>query len=211
MSITVLSDVIVPSDIMAAGVRGRQMRANTRVQTSNGRQTINVNWARTLRQYEFGFVPLTLAQWATVEGLFEATDAGAYGMLLADPKDQAVTLLEGVATLVSGTVYQLHKRYTAAGSTRTRDRKITRPLAAGFDIRVSGTPLTEGTQYTLDVATGQVIIPSTPAAADITWAGSFYVPVNFANDQIDWELVRGGLPDNRLAAGPTVTLQEVVE
>jgi uncharacterized protein (TIGR02217 family) len=211
MAITVLSDVIVPNSILSAGVRGKQIRNNTRVEAMNGRQTINVNWARTLRQYEFGFVPLSVDQWATIEAMFEVTEGGAFGMLLADPKDQTAKLTEGVAALMSGTTYQLHKRTTSAGSTRTKDRRITRPVASGFDIKVSGVSLTVGTQYTLNTVTGVVTIPSAPAAATLTWSGSFYVPVHFLSDEIDWELVRGGAFDGRLVAGPTVTLQEVRE
>lgn len=211
MSITVLADVIVPDSVMAAGPRGKSIRNNTRVEAANGRQTISVNWARTLRQYEFGSVPLDLATWALIEGLFEVTEGGAYGMLLPDPKDQRADITQGVATLISGTTYQLHKRYTSAGSTRTKDRRITRPIAAGFDIKVSGTSLTVGTQYTLNTTTGVVTIPSGPAAANITWAGRFYVPVHFASDEIDWDMVRSGPYETRLVAGPSVVLTEVRE
>ena len=211
MSITVLADVIVPNSILAAGVRGKQIRNNTRTEALNGRQTINVNWSRTLRQYEFGFVPLSIDQWATIEAMFEVTEGGAFGMLLQDPKDQTVKITEGVATLISGTTYQLHKRTTSAGSTRTKDRRITRPIAAGFDLKVSGVSLTVGSQYTLNTVTGVVTIPSAPSAATITWSGSFYVPVHFQSDQIDWDIVRSGPYDTRLLAGPTVTLQEVRE
>ncbi len=192
MSITVLADVIVPNSILA------------------GRQTINVNWSRTLRQYEFGFVPLSIEQWATIEAMFEVCEGGAFGMLLADPKDQTVKITEGVATLISGTTYQLHKRTTSAGSTRTKDRRITRPIAAGFDIKVSGVSLT-GAQYTLNTVTGVVTIPSAPSAATLTWSGSFYVPVHFQSDEIDWDMVRSGPYDTRLLAGPTITLSEVRE
>jgi len=211
MSLTVLADVIVPNSILSAGARGKQIRKNTRTTAFNGTEQINVDWSRTLRQYEFGFVPLTVDQWATIEGLHEVTEGGAYGMLLSDPKDQTCPITAGVATLISGTTYQLHKRYTSAGSTRTKDRKITRPIATGFDIKVSGTSLTVGTQYTLNTVTGVVTIPSAPSAATITWSGSFYVPVHFLSDQIDWELVRSGPLDHRLMAGPNVTLMEVSE
>jgi hypothetical protein len=45
----------------------------------------------------------------------------------------------------------------------------------------------------------------------LTWSGDFYVPVHFANDEIDWEMILGGTYDTRLIAGPSVTLQEVRE
>ena len=49
------------------------------------------------------------------------------------------------------------------------------------------------------------------ATEALTWDGGFYVPVQFANDEIDWDLVRSGAYDTRLMAGPSVTLLEVRE
>jgi uncharacterized protein (TIGR02217 family) len=211
MTITVYSDVVMPNNVISAGVRGKQIRSNSRTMAMNGSQSINVNWARTLRQYELGIRPMTVAQWQAIEGMHEVTEGGAFGFLMEDPKDQTVLITEGVATLISGTTYQLKKRYTSAGSTRTKDRKITRPKATGLVIRVSGTTLTVGTQYTINTVTGIVTIPSAPAASTITWSGGFYVPVHFASDEIDWELDLGGSFDNRLLHGPTVIIMEVAE
>ncbi len=211
MSITVFSDVILPSSIISAGARGKQVRNNSRTLASNGVQQINVNWARTLRQYELGVVPLSVADWQTIEGLFEVTEGGAFGFLLSDPKDTKALISDGIATALTSTTFQLQKKYTSAGSTRTKSRKITRPIAGGFDVKVSGVSLTVGSQYTLNTVTGVVTIASAPAAANITWSGSFYVPVHFASDEIDWELVRSGPADSRLMAGPSVTVLEVAE
>jgi len=63
----------------------------------------------------------------------------------------------------------------------------------------------------MNTVTGVVTIPSAPSAATITWSGSFYVPVHFQSDEIDWDMVRSGPYDTRLLAGPTVTLSEVRE
>lgn len=210
MSITVYADVIMPNAILAAGVRGKQIRKNTRTSSHSGAMRVNIDWSRTLRQYEFGFVPLSITQWQTIEGLHEVTEGGAYGFLLEDPKDNAVAISEGVATGLTSTTFQLYKRYTTTGGSRTKDRKLTRPRSSGFVIKVSGTPLGGG-DYSLDTATGIVTIASAPAAANITWSGSFYVPVHFMNDEIDWDLVRGGPTTQRLTAGPNVTLAEVRE
>lgn len=210
-SLTVLNDVIVPDSLVSAGVRGKNIRRNTRTQARNGRMQVNVDADLTQRQYEFGSVPLTLPQWQDLEGLHEVTDGGAFGLLLPDPKDASAAITQGIATLISGTTYQLHKRYTSAGSARTKDRKITRPRPAGFVIKVSGTPLTVGTQYTLNADTGVVTIPSAPSAANLTWSGAFYVPVHFMADELEWDLVRGGPYDGRFVAGPNVVLIEVIE
>lgn len=310
MTITVLADVIVPHSIINTGVRGKQIRKNTRTTSIAGYSTVNVDWSKTLRQYEFGFVPLLPTQWQTIEGLHEVTEGGAYGMLLSDPKDSTVAATEGLLQATNGTnllgtmgvgfgvpAYKLHKRYTSAGSTRTKDRSITRPLAAGIVLKRGAATLVQGAgagQVALDSTTGTLTfvadtsqaitsiavgattqlnfangtgmvaamavgervyitgVTGTAAAAlngqshliasegatsitistattglavtapgtalrypqateALTWSGSFYVPVHFANDEIDWEMVRTGPRDTRLMAGPSVTLQEVRE
>lgn len=141
MPITIYSDVIMPNSVLSAGVRGKQLRRNTRTQAANGQMRINVDWARTLRQYELGFVPMTVAQWQAIEGLHEITDGGAFGFLLEDPKDSAVDAAAGLlypyTTALVGSLgagygvpaHKMYKRYSSAGSARTKDRAITRPRA----------------------------------------------------------------------------------
>lgn len=307
-SLTVYSDVVVPQSLIAAGVTGRQVRRNTRVSAPNGRMRIIADQSRTIRQYEFGIVPLTLAQWQLIEGLYEVTDAGAFGMLMSDPKDNQCAIAEGLlyayTTDLIGTIgtgygvpdYQLHKRYTVTGSSRTKDRIITRPVAAAPILR-GGVAVTYGAgagNVALDADTGRATfvadtsetvssitvgastvlnfaggtpvvaafsvgervylsgITGTAAAAlnglshaitakgassltiststaglavtapgtaykfpqeseSLTWSGSFYVPVHFRDDSIDWDMVRGGPYDTRLIAGPNVVLDEVLE
>lgn len=209
MTLTVYNDVILGGGVIAAaGLQGKQQRNNSRTIAQGGQQRVNINWARTLRQYDLGFIPMLPSVWQTIEGIFEVTEAGAYGFLLEDPKDCSATIATGKASLISGTNYQLFKRYTSTGSTRTKDRNITRPFASGFAIFTSGTPI--GT-FTLDADTGVIAIPAGPSAATLTWSGRFYTPVHFAGDELDWELVRSGPPDQRLIAGRSVTLQEVRE
>lgn len=211
MAITVLDDVILPNSVILAGVRGRQIRRNTRVQNQSGVMQINVDWSRTLREYEIGIAPMPLTSWQAIEGLHEVTEGGAFGFLMEDPKDNAATLTDGVLTAISGSTYQLQKKYTSAGSTRTKNRKITRPRAGSLTITVSGTPLVEGVGFTVNYATGVVTIASAPAASSLAWSGRFYVPVHFQTDMIDWELVAAGQVDSRLLTGQSITLQEVAE
>lgn len=208
-ALTVYNDVILPhSVIAAAGLQGRNQRRNTRKVSQAGFQNINIDWSKTLRQYDLGFIPMLPAQWAYIEGLHEETEGGAYGFLIEDPKDCSATVATGRAALISGTTYQLQKLYTSTGSSRTNLRTIKRPRASDFAIFTSGTPI--GT-YTLDAATGIVTIPSAPAAATLTWSGGFHVPVHFASDDLDWDLLASGPADSRLIAGRSVVLQEVRE
>lgn len=306
MSITVYNDVIMPDSVIAAGVRGRQIRRNARASTQGGQMQANVLWARTLRQYEIGYIPMLASQWLAIEGLHEVTDGGAYGFLMCDPKDSSATHADGmlyayVGGALAGTsgtgygvpTYKLHKRYTSTGSSRSKDRSVTRPRST-IEIKRGGVAVTIGaapgnasvdydtgtvtfvadssstvtgitvgatTQVTLTAALSGVAIgerlylagiggadaallnglshaitgisSSTYTLAidttgktlsvagsgyaypqsteNLTWAGSFYVPVHFSADDIDWELVRSGPVDTRLIAGPSVTLNEVRE
>jgi uncharacterized protein (TIGR02217 family) len=212
VSVTILDDIIAPNSLWSAGAQGKNIRRNDRVEMLSGALQVNVSRAITLRQYEIGTVPLSIEQWQTLEGLYEVTDAGAYGFLLQDPKDCTVSDATGRATLIDAGAhtYQLVKRYTAAGSSHTRDRQIKRPRAASFVLKVSGVVISGGS-YTLNAATGVVTIPADPSAASITWSGLFYVPVHFENDVIDWDLVVAGAADARFLAGPSVILTEVKE
>jgi uncharacterized protein (TIGR02217 family) len=208
MAITVFSDVVLSSAILSSGVSGKNIRLNSRVPTDNGYESVNVVWTQTLREYTLGVVPLRVDQWQAIETLHEITEGGAYGMLLEDPKDSSVS--DGVATAISAGVFQLHKRYLHSPSTRFKTRKITRPRASGFVIRVGAVTLTSA-EYALDVTTGRVTIVSNPAASSLSWTGRFDVPVHFMDDTIDWDMVVTGAAQTRYVAGPSVVLREVRE
>jgi len=305
--VMVLSDVVMPTSVIAAGVRGVNMRKNTRVTNSAGYTQANVIWQRTLRKYEVGTVPLSVSQWQAIEGLFEVTEGGAFGFLMLDPKDQTVSTTEGFLRAYTGGVlsgsagfgagvpsYRMFKRYTSAGSTRTKDRRISRPLAInvtrnGGAVTVGAaagniavTPTTGAVTFVADtfenvvsfvvgaatrinfasgagmvasIAVGQLVyvtgVSGTAAAAlngiahtvatkgadfitistgtvgltatggttfkypqtsdSLGWSGTFYVPVQFENDQIDFDIVAGGQAASRFISGPSVSLVEVME
>lgn len=144
--ITILSDVILPESVMAAGVAGRNMRNNTRAMSGSGDATIIVNWQRTLRQYELGIVPMDIAAWQQIEALHELTAGGALGFLMADPKNSTIGAGAGVLQPLNaagasvGTAglgygvptYQLMQRTAVAGSSAVADRRVTRPSTAAI-------------------------------------------------------------------------------
>jgi uncharacterized protein (TIGR02217 family) len=213
VSITVFSNVVLPNAVIQAGVRGKQIRRNSRVTTVNGAEHINIVWSQTLREFEIGIVPMLRTAWQDIEALHEITEGGAYGFLMEDPKDQAVAAGEGVVVGLTSTTFQLNKRYMDAGSGRSKNRKITRPRAAGFVLTYLGAPFVSPTHYTLDANTG-VITTVDPGliAANFAWTGRFYVPVHFLEDSIDWSMVISGpTTDARFLAGPSVILQEIRE
>lgn len=166
MSIIVLSDVVLPEDVIRAGVSGRNSRNNLRTMTANGFGAINVNWTKTLRQYEIGIAPMHLDVWASIEGLHEVTSGGALGFLMLDPKDSNVTLSQGQLysylndTLVGTSgfgyglpTYKLFKNYTTIGGVATKRRQITRPKIGSLVIKRSGATVTPAVDYNTGTVT----------------------------------------------------------
>lgn len=306
MGITVYNDVILPAAVQEGHVRGKNQRMNQRVSNQAGFASVNAAWVESLRRFELGVVPMSLDVWKEIEGLYEVTYGGVYGFLMADPKDSTVAVGEGMLQPYSagntGTLgygygiptYRLSKRYTVAGSTRTRDRRIGRPnevaiTRAGSGVSAGASPgqvainadtgtvtfvpdttqsissITTGSSTVINFSTGIGIVAAlgvgdrvyvdftTGSAAGtlnghshaitakgatsltvstntsgmagavgtaykypqpsqaLVWTGSFYVPVHFENDDIDWELLATGSTDERIVAGPQVVLVEVRE
>ncbi|WP_219209446.1 hypothetical protein [Variovorax boronicumulans] len=305
MTIQVLDDVIVPNCVIMAGVAGRQTRQNDRTSNQGGYASANVVRDATMREYAIGIKPMPLNYWSEIEGLYEITDAGAFGMLLEDPKDSVVTVADsGLQGYMSGVefgapgfgngtpLYGLRQFKKAASSTRTRARTVTRPngtpllfrggapvtlgtaagnaalsagpvyatfvpdatrtvtavavgastqvtLSSSIGVLVGGrlwlqgiagadAALLNGRSHTVTALTGAVYTLATNTTGKtitaagqghkypqpdeaLTWAGSFYVPVQFADDNMDWDLVRPGDLDDRLVSGPTINLIEIRE
>lgn len=148
MALTVLGNLIMPNSVIAAGVRGKNMRMNSRSKTQGGFDSINVIWTKTLRQYEVGIAPMTIAQWEKLQGLHELTEGGAYGFLMEDPSDNQATTQQGYLypTGLSDELilsdlgfsqkgygmprYQIRKYYTVLGSGLYALRDITRPKSS---------------------------------------------------------------------------------
>lgn len=209
-SVTVLADVILDCRKIHADISGRNIRKNDRIEVDSGAVQANIIWPRSRRQYEFGSVPMRRSDWQTLEALHEVTEGGAYGFLLEDPKDSSVSISEGVVTGPSSSPgeYHMYKRYTEAVSGRTKDRRITRPKASSILVYVSGVL----TSAQISDTDGTMHITGNPSASLVTWSGTFYVPVQFLDDNLDWDLLRPGSDaEDRLLAGTSVVLQEIVE
>jgi len=197
MSLVVLADVQLSDGVIASGVRGKVKRSNTRSVDGGGHPKVNINWRRSIREYELGVVPMLIEHWRQVEALFEATDGGAYGFLMRDPKDSQVGQGEGflMAWGASGAVsgatigtghgvptYRLHRRYTFGS--RTTDRLITRPMS-GVVIRRAAVVVTQGaapSNATVNLDTGTVnFVPDQSQAITTITAGASTV-LTFPNN-----------------------------
>lgn len=212
MSITVLSDLIMPNEVIAAGIRGKNMRTNSRIQHGEtGYMTINAVSSQALREYEAGIVPMKLARWQQIQAIHEITMGGAYGFLIEDPSDSEASRSSIALVPAAGAAaayYQLQRRYVEQTSGRYWDRPITRPQASSFQLfQANGSPFAGS--YTLDSDTGRITASVDPST--LTWSGHFYVPVHFESDVLDWDLILPGDMDHRLISGASVILKEIRE
>jgi uncharacterized protein (TIGR02217 family) len=214
MAITVLSDLFLPNSVLSSGVRGKNIRQNSRVVTENGFASVNIGWSQSLRQFELGTVPMKIEQWQAIEALHEITRGGAFGFLMFDPKDSvatpagtAVKFMPAVGTAPA--YYQIQRRYIDKPSGRYLDRPVTRPIAAEFVLYAAGAPMAPGS-YTINPENGRLTF-SGAAVESLSWSGRFAVPVHFMDDSIDWDLIAPGGYDQRFLAGPSVVLQEIRE
>jgi uncharacterized protein (TIGR02217 family) len=196
VGVQVLDDVLFPDEVAALGVSGVNQRRNQRTVNQAGFTMVTRIYSRTLREYTVGIHPMTAAAWLTVEALHEITEGGAFGMLLRDPKDSRVSLTDGklqgfaggqlVGVMGQGfgvPTYRLHKRYAAMGTSRTHDRRITRPMPTPSITR-GGSPVTVGGgagQISIDLSTGTVtfVADASQSIQSIT-VGATTV-LNFAN------------------------------
>ena len=207
MPITVLSDVIIPCTVLAAGVRGKNMRNNTRVTTFNGNTQVNVNWLRTQRQYELGVIPLLIEQWQQIEALHEVTEGGAYGMLMRDPKDDETTATTGklyprTNGSNSGTVgfgygvptFNFMKRYAVTGTSRFKDRKLTRVIATPL-VYKNDVALVAGSgagQFSVDYATGIITINDDASAYLVSATVGATTVITFSSGSFGALFIVGG-------------------
>lgn len=304
--IVVLPSVIVPKGIVLAGVTGVHSRQNERSRNQGGFGTVNVIRDVTMRAWQIGTGPMDLALAEQLFGIYEVTDAGAYGMLYEDPIDSIATAANGallgyMSGVEAGVVgfgngtpnYGFRKVYTARGSALQRARALTRFSGTPALLR-GGTPVTIGvaagnasisvgpsyvtfvadatrtvsavtvgatTQVTLSSAIAGFVVGGrlwlqgltgadgallndksheitgiagaaytlatntagkTITAAGqghkypqpdetLTWAGQFYVPVQFRDDTLDWDLAIAGPTNRRQVVIPACFIDEIRE
>lgn len=122
----------------------------------------------------------TVDEFAVLRAFFMVARGKHHGWRFKDWSDFAATHSDGRVLALTGTTFQLIKRYTSGSE--TQDRIIRKPVHGGtIEVKVSGVV----TAHTLDTVTGIVTIASAPAAANVTWAGEFDVPMRFDTDKLD--------------------------
>lgn len=184
-------DVRFPATISFGSSGGVERRTEI-VELVNGFEERNSPWARSRRRYDAGLGVRSFDDLAEVLAFFEARHGRLYAFRWKDwldhkstapsagvtPTDQA---LEG-----AGTTWQLVRRYGDAEGSYTR--QITHPIAGTVRVAVGGTELSEGADFGVDPATGQVTLAQDPGGQEVTAGFEFDVPVRFDTDMIEANL-----------------------
>lgn len=180
MTIIVKSDVIMDECVFLDGATGSRTRLNDRSSNQGGYETANAVRNITLSTYSFGAKPQSVEAWSEIEGVYEDTDAGAFGFLIRDPIHHGVTIEDGglmgymqgipfgTAGFGNGTPnYVLGQFFKPQSTSRRRFHARTRPIGTPSVFR-GGSPVTVG------ASAGNIAFSSAPVTvtfvADVSQA-----------------------------------------
>lgn len=200
-------------DCISIGATGGPVFSTTKVYTRSGDRFVNKNWQYPLARYNIGTPPRTDEEFVELRGFFYNV-AGAYsGFRFKDPADFThedtpfgVGTAEGIFTLVTGSTYQMVKRYE--WGVNIAHRKILKPVDGSvsvFRTRSGSTTDITGSS-TIDETTGQVTVTGHMSGDTYAWTGEFDVPVALTNDDAAWGYI--GTP-NMIQEWPSIGLEEL--
>lgn len=188
-------DVRFPAALSFGSSGGPERRTEV-VTLASGFEERNTPWAHSRRRYDAGLGLRSLDDIQTVLGFFEARMGRLYAFRWRDWTDHksgapsaAPTALDCVLGAGDGavTVFPLAKTYTSGPVAYVRP--ITKPQAGSVRIAVDGVDLREGSDFTVDAATGLVTLAGAPAPGALVTAGFIFdVPVRFDTDRIEVNL-----------------------
>ncbi|MEO1549372.1 MAG: DUF2460 domain-containing protein [Pseudomonadota bacterium] len=204
-------DVQFPVNISFGSSGGPERRTEI-VALANGHEERNAPWSQSRRRYEAGIGVRSLDDLAEVIGFFEARMGQLYGFRWKDwadykscapsettaPTDQMLGEGDG-ATLR----FQLVKQYRSGAQSHTRT--ITKPVFGTVTVAISGDQRVEGSDFTVDLETGEVVFADAPLPGEIVTAGfEFDVPVRFDTDRLE-----ANLASFQAGSVPSVPIVEV--
>jgi uncharacterized protein (TIGR02217 family) len=194
---------------LSFGARGGPVWNTARVMTQSGRRRANQNWQYPLHRYQVAHAVKSNADFELVRAFFY-TVAGAFdGFRFKDWADFELTKANSrlVQDASSPAEFQIHRVY--AVGTRTFLRPITKPCASPALVVYRTRSGAESVATAgVDTTTGVVDISGHATGDTYTCVGEFDVPVAFADDAMDVEIVDRGA-DEYLMRWPSITLEEV--
>lgn len=168
----------------------------TVIVVNSGFEQRNVNWSESRCKYDIQNGLLKYSDVQALVSFFRSVKGKGFGFRFKDWQDFTAiaangALGTGVADGTS-TAYQMNKLYITGSLNESRI--ISKPVSTTIIVYKNGIPLIEGTNYTINYATGIVTFMSTPSFGDLlNWAGQFDVPVRFDTDDLTGQYDGSGL------------------
>ncbi len=184
-------DIRFPANI-SFGSPGGPERLTEIVTLANGFEERNTPWAHSRRRYDAGFGLRGLADLERLLAFFEARRGQLHGFRWKDwadfkscpaadaitPFDQRIGLGDGATT-----GFALSKLYVSG--TESYLRPIAKPVAGTVVAALAYDPKVEGSDFSVDAATGILSFASPPDIGVVVTAGfEFDVPVRFDTDRL---------------------------
>lgn len=147
----------------------------------SGFEQANSVWSNSRGSWDLGSRVLNKDEVDYLVNFFRSKLGKAIGFRWKDFSDyKLVNASIGTGT-GSATIFQIYKKYSALAAT-IETRNITKPVAAGFSVKVNNVVVTN---YTVDLATGKITFNSPPGPGlSVTVTCEFDVPVRFNVDKL---------------------------
>lgn len=178
------------------GSSGGVERRTEIVRLVNGFEERNTPWEQSRRRYDAGLGTRTLDDLDQVLAFFEARRGMLYGFRWKDWLDHKSCQPSGAPASTdqhigtgdgAQTAFPLVKHY--APGLHGYARRITKPVAGTVSIAIDGTLQAEGSDFSVNTATGDVsFVAPPPAGASLTAGFEFDVPARFDTDVIEVNL-----------------------
>jgi uncharacterized protein (TIGR02217 family) len=172
-------------DRIARGASGGVSYSTTVVTAFGGGERRNINQEEGRRRYDVSQAVKDDADARECDAFFRKARGKAHTFRFKDWFDYVLEPADSRLVLVSAGVYQISKVYGADEPDFEEVVPLRRIVDGTLTVYSSGTPLTEGAGYTVDIDTGLV----TTASGTLTARCEYDVPCRFDFDEKDATLV----------------------
>jgi len=177
---------------LSFGSSGGPERRTEIVTLTNGFEERNTPWEHSRRRYDAGLGLRSMDDLGTVIAFFEARRGQLFGFRWKDWADfksaaasQPVSAQDQLIGQGDGARRSFGLSKTYVSGIGTYRRPIVKPVAGSVRVAIGGTAKAEGTDWTLNAATGEVTFAIAPVSGAVITAGfEFDVPVRFDTDRI---------------------------
>lgn len=153
----------------------------TKTYTANGALKQNFEWSAPRHVYDVAHGMKSNADYEALLSMWYVVNFTPYeGFRFKDWRDYQLTKTNSTLTLISGSVWQIQRKYTSHSITFKRD--IFKPRSGVVVYRTRTSVETTATA-TIDTATGQATISGHESGDTYTCVGEFDVPVTFVDDE----------------------------